>query len=73
MRIVELGLETKTKQMVMSLCCLVLVKSFHAVLDGGSFLVLYADVGFALLFYIIGFKDCISFLLRMLVCGTLNI
>lgn len=35
-----------------------------------SFLVIYVDVGFALLFYIICFKHCISFLLRMLVWGT---
>lgn len=70
MRIVKLGLETKTKQMVMHLCCLVLVKSFHAVLDGGSFLVLCVDVGFSLVLYIICFKHCISFLLRTLLCGT---
>lgn len=44
--------------MVMNSCCLVLVKFFHAVLERESFLVICVDVGFALLFYIIGFKHC---------------
>lgn len=74
MRMVWLGLETKpkTKQMVMNSCCLVVVKIFHAVW-GRNLLVICVDVCFALLFYIIDFKQCISFLLSMLFCGTLNI
>lgn len=74
MRMEWLGLETKTKtkRMVINLCCLVLAEIFCGVW-GGNLLVMCVDIGFAFLFYINDCKCCIEFLLSMLFCGTSNI
>lgn len=67
MRMEWMGLETKTKtkQMVINFCCLVLAETF--------LLVMCVDIGFAFLFYINDCKCCVEFLLSMLFCGTSNI